>query len=104
MNQALWVIQLVLAQVTQDFQILLVTKLVMPQIQCYIQTLLVTKLDILQQHQSIQIFHNKRVSGGLKKSCEYLNIGFEGEAHRALSDAINTFRVWHHLIKRFNIY
>ena len=61
-------------------------------------------IDVKGLHQSIQIFHNKRVSGGLKKSCEYLNIGFEGEAHRALSDAINTFRVWHHLIKRFNIY
>ena len=60
-------------------------------------------IDVKGLYQSIQIFNNNQVRGGLKTVCEKLNIGFEGEAHRALNDAINTFRVWHFLIKKFNI-
>lgn len=58
-------------------------------------------LDVKSMFQSVQIFHNKTVRGGLKTTCETLGIGFEGTAHTALADAMNTFRVWHFLIKQF---
>jgi inhibitor of KinA sporulation pathway (predicted exonuclease) len=58
-------------------------------------------LDAKTLFQSIQVFNNDKIAGGLKASCEKLGIGFEGDAHRALTDAINTFRVWHFLLKKF---
>lgn len=52
--------------------------------------------------QSIQMFRSKQVGGGLQNACEkILKIGFEGDQHRALTDAKNTFRVWHHLVRKF---
>lgn len=51
--------------------------------------------------QSVQIFHNKTVRGGLANTCKTLGIGFEGQPHTALADAINTFRVWHFLVRQF---
>jgi DNA polymerase-3 subunit alpha (Gram-positive type) len=58
-------------------------------------------LDVKTIYQSIKMFKNETVRGGLKKACENVGIGFEGEAHRAFTDAHNTFRLWHHLIKQF---
>ena len=58
-------------------------------------------IDVKSQYQSIQIFHNKLVRGGLENVCDMLKIGFEGTAHTALADAKNTFRVWHFLNKQF---
>lgn len=57
-------------------------------------------IDVKGLFQSIQIYHNKTVRGGLSPTCKKLGIGFEGEPHRALTDAINTYRVWHYLIKQ----
>lgn len=55
-------------------------------------------IDVKSQFQSVQIFHNKLVRGGLAHTCnEMMKINFEGTPHRAVSDAINTFRVWHAL-------
>lgn len=59
-------------------------------------------IDVKCVFQSIQILHNKSVSGGLANICnKRLGIGFEGEAHRALNDAINTFRAWYFMVKKF---
>lgn len=58
-------------------------------------------LDVKSMFQSVQIYHNKTVRGGLKKTCETIGIGFEGRAHTALADAMNTFRVWHFLTKQY---
>lgn len=58
-------------------------------------------IDVKSQYQSVQIFHNKLVRGGLENVCGMLGIGFEGTAHTALADAKNTFRVWHFLNKQF---
>lgn len=58
-------------------------------------------IDAKSIFQSIQMMQGKMVRGGLKKTCETLGIGFEGKAHTALADAMNTFRVWHYLVKRF---
>lgn len=58
-------------------------------------------LDVKSTFQSIQIFHNKKVSGKLEDVCVRLGLGFEGKPHTALADAMNNFRVWHHIIKSF---
>jgi inhibitor of KinA sporulation pathway (predicted exonuclease) len=58
-------------------------------------------IDVKGIYQSIQIFNNKTVRNGLGPACERMGIGFEGEAHRALTDAKNTFRVWHFLVSKF---
>lgn len=59
-------------------------------------------IDAKSIFQSIQMMNNKTVRGGLEKCCNVLGIGFEGRCHTALADAMNTFRVWHFLVKRFN--
>lgn len=58
-------------------------------------------IDAKSIFQSVQMMSNKPVRGGLEKTCKVIGIGFEGRAHTALSDAMNTFRVWHYLVKRF---
>lgn len=58
-------------------------------------------LDAKTIMQSRQIFQSQKIRGGLKASAEKLGLQFEGRAHTALADAINTFRVWHHLMKQF---
>ena len=58
-------------------------------------------LDVKSQYQSIQLLHNYTVSGSLKDVCDKVGIGFEGEAHRALTDAKNAFRLWFYLTKKF---
>ena len=58
-------------------------------------------LDAKTIYQSIQIFNNDKIAGGLQASCNKLGIGFEGDAHRALTDAVNTFRLWHFLMKKY---
>lgn len=57
-------------------------------------------IDVKGLYQSVQIYHNKTVRGGLSAACNKIGIGFEGEPHRALTDAMNTYRVWHYLIKQ----
>jgi inhibitor of KinA sporulation pathway (predicted exonuclease) len=62
-------------------------------------------IDAKTLYQSIQIFNNKKVKGGLKKACDVTGIGWDekfGPEHRALADAHNTFRIWHFLTKKFN--
>lgn len=58
-------------------------------------------IDAKSIYQSVQMMNNKTVRGGLAKCCATLGIGFEGRPHTALADAMNTFRVWHYLVKRF---
>ncbi len=58
-------------------------------------------IDVKGMYQSIQLLHNKTVSGSLADVCEKVGIGFEGDPHRALPDAVNTFRLWFHLTKKF---
>lgn len=58
-------------------------------------------IDAKTLYQSMRMFQNKKLKGGLKTACEELGIGFEGTNHNALDDAINTFRLWHHLMRKF---
>jgi inhibitor of KinA sporulation pathway (predicted exonuclease) len=56
-------------------------------------------IDAKTLFQSIKMYQNQTVRGGLKKSMESIGLKFEGNAHDALADAINTFRIWHHMLK-----
>ena len=58
-------------------------------------------IDVKGIFQSIQLYNNKTVKGGLKDTCQLIGIGFEGNEHTALSDAKNTFRLWYYLVKQF---
>lgn len=58
-------------------------------------------VDAKTLYQSIQIYNNKLVKGGLHKACDTVGIGWDnqfGPEHRALPDAHNTFRIWHHMM------
>lgn len=59
-------------------------------------------IDVKTIYQSVMIFENSQYAGGLKDSMKRLGMTFEGEAHRALTDAQNTFRVWYHLMRTFH--
>lgn len=59
-------------------------------------------LDVKTIYQSIMIYNNGSVGSSLQDTCEKLKIGFEGTAHTAMVDAVNTFRVWHALVKKFD--
>ncbi len=59
-------------------------------------------LDVKTIYQSIKLYQNGSHGSSLQETCEKLGIGFEGSAHSALVDAINTFRVWHCLMGKFN--
>lgn len=61
-------------------------------------------IDAKSIFQSVQLMRNKEFAGSLDKVCiDILKIGFEGQKHSALADAMNAFRVWHFLCKRFNL-
>lgn len=57
-------------------------------------------IDAKTLYQSFMMFQNTTVRGGLKKSMESLGLQFEGSAHDALADAINTFRFWRFLVRQ----
>jgi inhibitor of KinA sporulation pathway (predicted exonuclease) len=49
----------------------------------------------------VDSFATKRnYQGGLKKSCNRLGITFDGPAHDALQDALNTFKVFSYYVQR----
>ena len=60
-------------------------------------------IDAKTIFQSLRLHEGRGLKGGLETTCTKLGIGFEGRAHTALADAINTFRVWHHLVKKFDL-
>lgn len=60
-------------------------------------------IDVKSIFQSIQMMKSEKIRGGLSATCERLGIGFEGRPHGAVPDAVNTFRVWFHLMKRFDL-
>lgn len=59
-------------------------------------------IDVKTIYQSVRIFENTSYAGGLKDCMKRLGMQFEGEEHRALTDAMNTFRVWYHLMRIFH--
>lgn len=59
-------------------------------------------LDAKTLYQSIQLFENSKHGGGLKESMEKLGLKFEGDSHRALTDARNTFAIWYFLTRKIH--
>jgi inhibitor of KinA sporulation pathway (predicted exonuclease) len=59
-------------------------------------------LDVKSIYQSLRIHRNEEIKGGLEKACNVAGIGFEGTKHTAFADAHNTFRLWFHLMKKFD--
>lgn len=57
-------------------------------------------IDVKSIYQSVQMFTNQTVRGGLETACKRVGIGFEGKAHTALADAMNTYRMWQYLMKK----
>jgi inhibitor of KinA sporulation pathway (predicted exonuclease) len=60
-------------------------------------------IDAKTLYQSLQMYSNGTVKGGLKKALEELGINWDhkyGKEHRALPDAYNTARVWSYLTER----
>lgn len=63
-------------------------------------------IDAKTLYQSLRIFSGKKIKGGLSEACSAkgLGIGWDeayGKNHGALADAHNTFRVWYHMIRKF---
>lgn len=61
-------------------------------------------VDVKVVFQSLAIFKNVGVRAGVEKACKKLHIEWDmayGPPHRALADAVNTFRIWHHLMENF---
>lgn len=58
-------------------------------------------LDVKTIYQSVQIYRNSQHGGGLVPSMTKMKLDFEGQAHNALADARNTFKMWFHLVKIF---
>lgn len=60
-------------------------------------------IDVKSIFQSLQLIRGSTFSGSLEHVCNnVLKIGFEGRPHRALPDAINTYRVWHFLLNKMS--
>lgn len=62
-------------------------------------------VDAKVLYQSLRMFQNKQIKGGLETACgtKGINIGWDmmfGKNHRALADAHNTFRLWHYMTIR----
>lgn len=56
-------------------------------------------LDAKTLYQSLMIFENSGYAGGLKDCMKRLGLKFEGDPHRALTDARNTFSIWYYLTR-----
>jgi inhibitor of KinA sporulation pathway (predicted exonuclease) len=56
-------------------------------------------IDAKTLFQSLMLFENSGYAGGLKEAMKRLGLTFEGEAHRALTDARNTFAIWYYLTR-----
>jgi inhibitor of KinA sporulation pathway (predicted exonuclease) len=59
-------------------------------------------IDAKTLYQSVALFENKQYAGGLKESMRKLGLEFEGAPHQALTDAINTFRIWYYLVRKMH--
>jgi inhibitor of KinA sporulation pathway (predicted exonuclease) len=59
-------------------------------------------LDAKTLFQSIMLFENTSYAGGLAESMKRLGLVFEGDKHRALTDAKNTFTIWYHLTRKMH--
>lgn len=57
-------------------------------------------LDVKTIYQAYCLANGWKMEGGLKKACNRLGVNFEGNAHNALVDAQNTFKLYYELLNR----
>lgn len=58
-------------------------------------------IDAKTLYQSIMLVNDQQYAGNLEDCMERLGLKFEGEPHRALTDAKNTFTIWYHMVRKF---
>ena len=56
-------------------------------------------LDAKTLFQSLMLFENRGYAGGLADCMQRVGLKFEGDKHRALTDARNTFTIWYYLTR-----
>lgn len=56
-------------------------------------------IDVKTLYVAHRIAHNTFPAGGLKRACKNRKVPFEGPAHRAHMDALNTFSLFHYYVK-----
>lgn len=59
-------------------------------------------IDAKTLYVSIQLFEDGQYAGGLGDSMKRMGLVFEGDKHRALTDARNTFTIWYHLTRKMH--
>jgi len=59
-------------------------------------------LDAKTLYVSLQLFEDGQYAGGLADSMKRMGLVFEGEKHRALTDAKNTFTLWYSLTRKMH--
>jgi inhibitor of KinA sporulation pathway (predicted exonuclease) len=59
-------------------------------------------IDAKTLFQVYQLARGQKLQAGLAKAMTKLGLSFKGRKHNGLDDAINTFHIAHHLIKRFS--
>jgi inhibitor of KinA sporulation pathway (predicted exonuclease) len=59
-------------------------------------------VDAKTLYVSLQLFENGKYAGGLADSMKRLGLKFEGDKHRALTDARNTFAIWYYLTRKMH--
>jgi len=60
------------------------------------------ELDVKAVFQAYQMAKGAKVQAGLAKAMTHLGLAFKGRKHRAIDDAINTFSIYHALLKKFS--
>lgn len=56
-------------------------------------------VDAKTLFQSLMLFENRGYAGGLADCMQRCGLKFEGDKHRALTDARNTFAIWYYLVR-----
>lgn len=59
------------------------------------------ELDVKAIFQAYQMAKGEKIQAGLAKAMTKLGLQFNGTKHRAVDDAVNTFRIYINLIRRF---
>lgn len=55
-------------------------------------------IDAKTLYVSYRVANNKPVAGGLAKAMTKFGLAFDGRKHDAKDDAVNTFRIYHHML------
>lgn len=59
------------------------------------------ELDVKAVFQAYQMAKEAKIQAGLAKALTRFGLAFKGKKHRAIDDAINTFIIYHELLRKF---